>query len=645
MHLATSHSSLTTRYRQAGKLLIPPQRLTVSEWADRYRMLSPESSAEPGQWDTGRAEYLRGILNAVTDATVETIVLMKASQLGFTESLLNMLAYYIDYDPSPILFVLPTLDIASAVSKDRIAPMLRDTPRLQGKVQDARTRDSGNTTLHKIFPGGHLTLSGANSPASLSSRPVRIVFCDEVDRFPMSAGTEGNPRKLAYKRTTTFWNRKHIEGSSPTIKGQSEIEASYLDSDQRKYWVPCSACHTFQTLKWGQVKWPSPSGEGRWYATEHHPELAVYLCEFCQVELDHRDKLWMVKHGEWRAEAPFKGKAGFWINELYSPWVKFSQTASAFLDAKGKGRKELQVFVNTSLAETFEEEPGEVLSETTLASRREPYGPAVPMAAALLTAAVDIQEDRIEAEVKAWGKGEESWGLEHKIFHGDTTDPKAGAWKSLDEWLQGVWLHESGISLKIVCTMIDTGYRTKECYAFIKPRQFRRVFAAKGMSERGKPLVGRPTKTNFGKVKLFPIGTDTAKETVYSRLKKTDFGPGCLHFPNTYDNEYFLQLTAEKRVTTYRKGWASIEWVKIRPRNEALDLTVLNLAALMVLNANLDRLVDDIRRQAEKADTIKSQQPSDENADPVPPSNRLTADHSSKRQHLRRAGNFVKGWK
>lgn len=528
------------------------------------------------------------MLDAVTDATVEEIVVMKSSQVGFTECLLNMLGYFIDYDPSPMLFVLPTLDIADAVSKDRITPMLRDTPRLYGKVKDARMRDSGNTTRHKTFPGGHLTLSGANSPASLASRPVRIVFCDEIDRFPPSAGTEGSPRKLAKKRTTTFWNRKFIEGSSPTIKGQSEVEASYEGSDKRKYWVPCPRCNEFQTLKWGQVRWP-----------EGQPEKAYYVCEHCAEALDHRDKLWMVKEGEWRAEAPFAGKAGFWINELYSPWVKFGQTAAAFIEAKRKGARELQTFVNTALAECWEEAPGETLDEHSLSSRREAYGPKIPQAAAVLTAAVDVQEDRIEAELKAWGKSEESWGIEHKTFHGDTTDHKAGAWKDLDLWLQGTWEHESGVSLKIACAMIDSGHRTKQVYAFVKPRQVRRVFASKGSSERARPIVGRPSVNNHMRVKLFPIGTDTAKDTVYSRLKKSEPGPGYLHFPLSYDEEYFLQLTAEKKVTSYRKGWAIIEWQKIRPRNEALDLTVLNLAALTVLNADLDRLVDELARRAE----------------------------------------------
>lgn len=556
-------------------------------------------------------------MDAVTDPSIERIVFMKASQVGFTEALMNILGYYIDHDPSPILVVLPTLDIAGAVSKDRIAPMLRDTPCLRGRVQDARTRDSGNTVFHKTFPGGHITLSGANSPASLASRPVRVVLCDEIDRFPPSAGSEGNPMKLAFKRATTFWNRKLIVGSTPTIKGQSEIERAYEHSDQRKFWVPCPLCSTYQLFQWAQVRWEVP-------------EEAKYHCVSCKSILDHKDKLWMIAHGEWRAEQAFKGIAGFWLSELYSPWVTFSQTVQNFLEAKKKGKKDLQVWVNTALGEVWEEtDEGEKLDEASLSSRKEAYGPQIPMNAALLTAAADIQQDRIEAELKAWGKGEESWGIEHKIFHGDTTNPESGAWKDLGDWLDGSWTHESGVKLHIACALIDSGFRTKEAYAFIKPRQSRRVFAIKGSKDRGRPIIGRPSINNLAKIKLFQIGTETAKATLYSRLQKSEPGPGYLHFPMTYDSEYFLQLTAEKKVTTYRKGWAITEWIKLRA-NEALDLNCYNLAAVTLLNANLDRLVDELARKAESADVVAD--PTNEPSEPRHPV-------SPRRR------NFIKGWR
>ena len=193
---------------QMKKRLKPPPKLTISEWADEYRKLSPESSAEPGSWNTSRAEYQRGIMDALSDPYIETVVVMSSAQVGKTEILNNAVGYFISQDPSPMLVVQPTLDMAQTWSKDRLAPMLRDTPILSGLVKDPRSRDSGNTTLHKVFPGGHVTACGANSPSSLASRPVRNVFCDEVDRYPVSAGTEGDPVSLAKKRSATFWNRK-----------------------------------------------------------------------------------------------------------------------------------------------------------------------------------------------------------------------------------------------------------------------------------------------------------------------------------------------------------------------------------------------------------------------------------------------------
>lgn len=589
--IATDTASLDRIFREICLQWAPPTKLTVSQWADAHRILSPESSAAVGRWETARAEFQRGVMDAVSDPDVEEVVIMSSVQIGKTEIISNVIGDGIDNDPSPMLLVEPTLEIAHAYSKDRLAPMIRDTARLRGKVRDVKSRDSGNTLLHKIFPGGHITLAGANSPASLSSRPVRRVLCDEVDRFPVSAGAEGDPVSLAKNRSVTFWNRKIVLASTPTIKGRSRIESAYEASDKRKYWVPCPHCQTFQILKWCQVRWPSPSGEGKWKAEAHRPEDAVYLCESCGAELTHADKQNMVAKGEWRADAQFKGIAGFWINALYSPWMTVAAIAQQFLAAKAGGPLQLQVFTNTILAETWAEHAAESLDENIFYHRREQYAAQVPAGAAVLTAGVDVQEDRIECEVRGWGRGEESWGIEKKVFFGPTTDPNGGAWQSLDEYLPTTFLHASGIRLPIACTCIDTGFRTKEAYAFIRPRQGRRIFAVKGSKDRGKPIVSRPTKSGVSAVFLFEVGTDTAKTTIHARLRTAEPGPGYLHFPMTYDLDHFEQLTAEKQVTTFRKGYRQVEWVKEpNSRNEALDLTVYNLAALAILNPNLDAL-------------------------------------------------------
>ena len=284
--------------RQALASFAPPPDLTISEWADQFRYLSPEASAEPGRWNTDRAPYQRGIMDAISHPETETVVLMTSAQIGKTAILENVVGYFVSQDPSPTLLLQPTLEMAATFSKDRLAPMLRDTPSLRGLVKDARARDSGNTQLHKQFPGGHITMTGANSPANLASRPIRVVLCDEVDRYPESAGTEGDPVALARKRSATFWNRKIVLTSTPTIKGLSRIEQAYLASDQRRYWVPCPDCGEHQVLSWANVRWD-----------EDQPETAHYVCEHCGSCIDEQHKPPMLQRGEWRASAPFKGAA------------------------------------------------------------------------------------------------------------------------------------------------------------------------------------------------------------------------------------------------------------------------------------------------------------------------------------------------
>jgi len=296
-------------------------------------------------------------MDAVCDREVESIVIRASAQVGKTEILNNIAGYYIHQDPAPILLLQPTLEIAEAWSKDRFAPMIRDTAALSELIKDPRSRDSGNTLLHKKFPGGHITMAGANSPASLASRPIRIVLMDEVDRYPLSAGAEGDPRSLAKKRSTTFWNRKDIQASTPTVKGISPIDAAYENSDQRLYYVPCTHCGEYQYLKWAQVKW------------DKEPEEAYYVCECCGVVLTDSDKPAMLAAGEWRAEMPFKGVAGFHLSELYSPWVTFGQIAKNFTIAKLLPET-LKTWVNTSLGESWEE-AGEGLDEDSLMGRRE----------------------------------------------------------------------------------------------------------------------------------------------------------------------------------------------------------------------------------------------------------------------------------
>jgi phage terminase large subunit GpA-like protein len=423
-----------------AKALKPPPKLTVSEWADAYRVLSSEAAAEPGKWSTSRAEYQRGMMDAVSDPSIETIVLMTCAQVGKTELINNVVGYHIHQDPAPMLVVQPTLEMAQTWSKDRLSPCLRDTPVLAGKVKDPRSRDSGNTTLHKSFAGGHVTACGANSPSSLASRPCRIILCDEVDRYPLSAGTEGDPVSLAKKRSSTFWNRKIILVSTPTEKGASRIEQAYDESDQRKYFVQCPDCDEYQVLKWSQVKWE-----------DQNPYSARYTCECCGTLWDDTARFRAIRYGEWRATSEAKGKiAGFHLNGLYSPWTPLYEAVSDFMSSK-RDPMRLKTWINTFLGETWEEQ-GDRIDEFDLIERCENWGKDLPEDVLLLTAGVDVQDNRLEVEIVGWGRGEESWSISYQTIYGDPSTSEL--WARLDTVLQEKFthptLHAAGLQL---CTI------------------------------------------------------------------------------------------------------------------------------------------------------------------------------------------------
>ena len=598
----------------SARALKPPPKLSVSQWADSFRKLSPESSAEVGAWHTSRAEYQREILDAVSDPSIESVVIMSCAQVGKTEMLLNLIGYHIHQDPSPILLVQPTLDMAQTFSKDRLAPMLRDTPVLQGKVADPKARDSGNTTLKKNFFGGHITMCGANSPASLASRPIRLVLFDEVDRFPVSAGSEGDPIDLARKRAATFWNRKEVAVSTPTIRNASRIEALFENTDKREYHVPCPDCGHHQVMRWSNVHW-----------TDENPDTAFYACDECGGAWDDAARYKAIRKGEWRATAPFVGRAGFRLSGLCSPWTPLSSAVADFLQAK-KLPETLRVWVNTYLGESWEDD-GERLDDFQIASHREDYtSDQLPKEVVFLTAGVDVQDDRLEMEVVGWGRDEESWSVEYKTFFGDPAS--AQVWADLDSYLTLQFSTEDGRELGIKAAAVDTGgHHTQAVYKFCKPRLGRRIFAIKGVGGEGKPIVGRPSTNNHIKCKLFPIGVDTAKETVYSRPKIKEIGAGYCHFPKHYNDEYFAMLTAEKVVRKYHKGFHRREWIKVRPRNEALDCRVYALAALSIVGVNVNII-------AQRSMKAKANDDLDEKPKP-----------KVKRKMPRREGGFVNGWR
>lgn len=554
-------------------------------------------------------EPMREIMDCFNDPLVEEIDLMKGTQIGWTAVLGNIVGYTIDQDPSPMLLMQPTKAMAEEWSKARLAPMLRDTVRLRGKVSDPRSRDSGNTILSKQGPGWRLAIIGANAPAEIASRPIKNVLCDEVDRYPASAGTEGDPMKLAEKRQETFWNRKRFKGSSPTVKGQSAIEREYERSDKRRYYVACPCCGHHQTLRWQQVKWDKERGpDGK---NVHHPETAHYQCENCG-ELWGDAERWQAiaeapKRGAgWKATAPFRGIAGFHLSQLYSSWVKLEKMVTEFLTAYGKlpgtfpDVQLMKVFTNTVLAETWEEE-GETVDAAGIANRGEPYGPDdLPEQVLIATAGVDVQGDRLEVQILGWGKGDEIWAARYRILSGDPTKPRV--WDELDALLKQPLRRRDGRLVRILAACIDTGgNHTAEVFQFCaRPgmRQ-RRIYPIKG-DDGPKPIW--PVRHSLTKMKkqVWIVGTDTAKDSIYGRLKlrpRATVGepnPGFIHFPiplaetdtEEFNAEYFAQLTSEKVITTKDKRGRARRGFHLPEgkRNEALDTMVYAFAARRATN-------------------------------------------------------------
>jgi phage terminase large subunit GpA-like protein len=563
----------------------PDPLLTISQWADRYRWLSQRASAEHGRWRTERTPYLREIMDCLSPMSlIERTVFMKGAQIGGTECGNNWMGYIIHQAPGPMMAVQPTVEMAKRNSKQRIDPLIEESEVLRKLVRDPRSRDSGNTVLSKDFPGGVLVMTGANSAVGLRSMAARYLFLDEVDAYPGDVEGEGDPITLAMARTRTFARRKVFLVSTPKITGMSRIESAYEESDQRKYWVPCPTCREFQILKFAQLRWPKGD-----------PQSAVYVCEHCGQEIRNHQKQSMLACGEWRAGAKGDGRtAGFHISSLYSPvgWFSWGDAAKQFEQAQ-KNPALLQVFVNTVLGETWTL-LGEAPEWQKLYDRREDYKVGlVPRGGLFLTAGADVQKDRIEVEIAAWGRGKESWSVDYRVFEGDTS--RAAVWEKLTGLLNESFTTESGLELPIMQLAVDSGFATIEVYQWAR-RQGGRVLVIKGDS-RTPSLIGSASPVEVGPmgaklkrgVRVWPVNSGMAKEELYRWLRQdrpTDedvakgipFPSGYCHFPR-YSEEYFKQITAEQLVTKIVKGYRRHEWQKMRERNEALDCRVYARAA------------------------------------------------------------------
>lgn len=634
----TPARDVVARARARGWELEPS--LSVSEWADHKRFLSPIASAEPGRWRTDRTPYLREPMDLLSaTSSVNEVCVMKGAQVGFTEAGLNWIGYTIEHDPCGMLMIQPTEGMLKKVSQLKLDPAIESTPSLRARVSKARSRDTENTIYTKRFPGGVLTMATAGSTAGLRSLSVKKLFCDEVDEYRGDIGGQGDPIQIAKKRTNTFrLSKKCFYISTPKKKGLSRIERLYANSDQRRFYVPCPRCGHLDFITWSgfrdfiqqqdgghhYISWP-----GAGTATAR-PLEAYMVCSSCGGHAQEHEKTWMLERGEWRQtwmrdlaeddprrDLPSPAMPGFHLSGLYSPagWLSWGECADEFLKVK-MVPEEFQVWVNTVLGETWEER-GESVGWQALMKRVEDY-PAnaegeqlVPDGVGILVAAADVQSDRLEWAIYGFGAGEEMWLVAHGAEYGDPE--KTEVWIELDQRFLELHQHESGQMMPVECAVIDSRYKAEEVYKFCQVRlsDGRRVYPVGGGSIRGAPLVGVPTRGNPYHVPLYTLCTDTGKETLYSRLLVREIGPSFVHFPRWASEEYFQQLTAEKATRSWVKGRGSVRtWEKIRARNEQLDLAVYAQAALYIFGRG--KCPIGLAARAEKwAERPKAPSPSD----------------------------------
>lgn len=580
--------------------LTPPPDWTVSEWADKRRHLAAESSAEPGRWKTARTPYLREPMDSVNDPAVEYITLIFGAQTGKSETLFNAIGYHADLDPCPMMMVQPTVEMSQAVSKDRITPLFRDSPALSKKVKEASERKgvakASQTVLQKQFPGGHLTMVGANAPAGLASRPIRIVVADEVDRYPLSAGDEGDPILLAVRRTASFpHNKKIILTSTPTLKGVSRIEKSWLQSDMRRYHVPCPHCGHKQTLEIENVDMSSGIESAGIICGGKAPEVDEDgNTKGCGQVWTEADRLDAVSKGEWIAERPWvTSHRGYMLSGLYSPWYTIPKIMKEYQDAKDDPAL-YRTFVNTVLGLPYADETDHI-EESELIARMEPIGmDMIPEHVLAMTAGVDIQQDRAEIVYLGWSE-HQMWLLGHEVIYGDPTGSKL--WEDLDEALSRDFQHELGGRIRIDARCVDSGNWTQAVYNFCRPRYLRNYYAIKGVP--GDRMIWEMSKSKLkGGGKLFLVGTDTAKTTLITRLKISDPAQASyVHIADFGDlsQAKMEQLLSEYREITLNKGRPQYTWHR-KPgrRAEILDCVVYGIAGRETFKPLWDKRREDL---------------------------------------------------
>lgn len=556
------------------KALCPPPDVSVSQWAEENRILVSESSAAPGKWRT--EPYQREVMDAFTDNHVEKIIMMFGSQIGKTEMMLNMMFRAIDIDPGPIAYVNATALFSEDFSKRRFEPAARVCESLAGKLTGNRSRkggDASSTVTMKTFSGGSAAFIGAGSPVDLAGRPIRYVFGDEIDRWPRSAGSEGDPMKLVERRTATFLNRKLVFVSTPTIKGESRIEAEYLLGTQEQWKVKCPGCGKMQYIAWDDIRYNH-------LAKKVHGKITYYIknvrwkCPDCGEEYTERrikdaPAQWIARNPDALQE---RRTRSFQMNALMSPWARWTDIIREYLEA-GNDANLLQVFFNTQMGESWAQAETNELPNK-LHERREEYAADVPDEALVLTMGIDTQDNRLEYEIVGWGEGEESWGVRYGVIPGRADT--ANVWQELEKAMRTPFKRADGREMHVMCAFIDSGgHFTQEVYkaAQVFQRKGLKLYPIKGMSGESRQYVEMSRSHNAGI--MFNIAVDSGKAAILYNAAIKDAGPGYMHFPGNegrgYDTDYFKSLISERIGPYKHNGRQKVGWHKVYERNEALD--------------------------------------------------------------------------
>ena len=597
-------------------LLAEPEELTLSEWSDRYRHLSNESSAEPGPFETDRLPYQRWVQDLFTNDLVKEIVAAKSAQVGLSAAFSeNAPGYTMHHDPSGYLVLWPTEKMLRNWSTKKLAPMLRDSPVLAALFPDTGARSSNNSLTSKLFDRGYLAGLSARSSADVRGLSARRATCEEIDEYVANLNKQGDVIELVRRRIQTFWNSKLILISTPTLKGYSRIWKELEQSTWHEFHVPCPLCGHFQTLRliddqdMGHVE---PGKYRLLYerdaAGQLIPGTCRYACEACKGEFTQRHQMQMLRAGAaaqdngggWIARYPerWPHKVGVHVNTLYSPLVEWDEIARSWIRGISSP-DEMQGFWNTMLGLPYEETSERInahfLKKRAIAFPDDPTDEKkvlVPRGVGLLTGFVDVQGNSVHLFVWGWGAEERSWVIDWHIVEGDPG--LADTWRRLDERMLRGWQHEDGATMQLACTLVDAGYQTDAVWRFCEARKDRRVFATVGRDGRGRKLIEAPSPEKWRKARntrrpMHIIGSDAGKDLLASRLKLTDAAkPGYIHFHNKLDPVFFDQITAERLMTRYRnRRPVRIWWLPPGLANEALDGAVGNMAALAYLGVNV----------------------------------------------------------